>query len=174
MNIFLEKVHSCYRNGLDGRRDLRSFSGLYFFLRMAVFLLGLLCSYRRLKVNNNIWTTNAIWFPTVTVLMITALTIALIKPYQKNYMNYLDALLLSNIALCCLVLKAEIRVLMIIRLLFCSTMLVLNLIVVTKMFFKLSTCCNCNLWIRLRQTSTHNLQRVADEKTPITNRLAHQ
>ena len=67
MNIFLEKVHSCYRNGLDGGRDLRSFSGLYFFLRMAVFLIGLLCSYRRLKVNSNIWMTDATWFPTGAV-----------------------------------------------------------------------------------------------------------
>ena len=36
--------------------------------------------------------------------------------------NYLDALLLSNIVFCCLVLKAEIRVLMIIRLLFFTPM----------------------------------------------------
>ena len=104
VNIFVEKVHNCYRNGLDGGRDLRSFSGLYFFLRMAVFLVGLLSGVL-LKVNNNIWMNDAIWFPIGAVFMITALTVALIKPYQKNYMNYLDALLLSNIALCCLVRK---------------------------------------------------------------------
>ena len=167
VNIFVEKVHNCYRNGLDGGRDLRSFSGLYFFLRMAVFLVGLL-SDRLLKINNNIWMTDAIWFPIGTVLMITALTVALIKPYQKNYMNYLDTLLLSTIAFCCLVLKAEIHVLMVIRLLFFTLILVLILIVFTKMFFKVSTCCNrCNLWIHLRQNYTRNLQGVADEKTPI-------
>ena len=67
-----------------------------------------------------------------------------------------------------LVLKAEVRVLMIIRLLFFIPILVLILIVVTKMFFKLSTCCNrCNLWIHFRQHYTRNLQGVADEKTPI-------
>ena len=34
VNIFIEKFHSCYRNGLDGGRDMRSFSGLYFALRI--------------------------------------------------------------------------------------------------------------------------------------------
>ena len=77
MNIFVEKVHNCYRNGLDGGRDLRSFSGLYFFLRMAVFLFGPL-SVNLLKVNNNIWMTDVVWFPVGTVLMNTALIVALI------------------------------------------------------------------------------------------------
>ena len=101
VNIFVEKVQNCYRNGLDGGRDLRSFSGLYFLLKIAAFLVGLMCD-RLLKSNNNIWMTDALWFPVGTVFMITSLTVALIKPYQKNYMNYLDALLLSNNALCTL------------------------------------------------------------------------
>ena len=119
--------------------------------------------------------TDVIWFPSGAVLMITAVTVALIKPYQKSYMNYLDALLLSNIALCCLVLKAEIRVLVIMRLLYFTPILVLILIVFTKMFFKVSTCFNhCNWWINLRQTSTrnYNLRGVADEKTPIIKSAA--
>ena len=36
VNIFFEKLSGCYRNGLDGGRDMRSFSGLYFFLRKRV------------------------------------------------------------------------------------------------------------------------------------------
>ena len=39
LNIFTEKIQGCYRNGLDGDRDMRSFSGLYFFLRIVPFLL---------------------------------------------------------------------------------------------------------------------------------------
>ena len=67
VNIFVEKVHNCYRNGLDGGRDLRSFSGLYFFLRMAVFLVGLLWSVSLGMLSdglskknnvNNIWMTD--------------------------------------------------------------------------------------------------------------------
>ena len=34
VNIFLDKVYGCYRNGLDGGRDTRSFSGIYFFLQI--------------------------------------------------------------------------------------------------------------------------------------------
>ena len=40
MQILIDKVHSCYRNGLDGGQDMRSFSGLYFFLRAAVYLIS--------------------------------------------------------------------------------------------------------------------------------------
>ena len=87
---------------------------------------------------------------------------------QKNYMKYLDAVLLSTIALFCLVLKTEIGVLIIIKLLLLTPILILILIVVTKMFFKVSTCCNrCNLWIHLRQNYTRNFQGVADEKMPM-------
>ena len=43
INIFIEKIHGCYRNGLDGGQDMRSFSGLYFFLPyLIVSLLQLL------------------------------------------------------------------------------------------------------------------------------------
>ena len=49
MHTFLDKVYSSYRNGLDGRRDMRSFSGLYFFLVIAanitVLLSHLMSSY---------------------------------------------------------------------------------------------------------------------------------
>ena len=38
MNIFIDRVHSCYRNGLDGGRDMRSFSRPYFFLRFMFWL----------------------------------------------------------------------------------------------------------------------------------------
>ena len=54
VNLIVDKVHNCYRNGLDGGRDLRSFSGLYFFLRMALYLLGVLSGIL-LKKNNNIF-----------------------------------------------------------------------------------------------------------------------
>ena len=38
VQVFIDKVYSCYRNGLDGGRDMRSFSGLYFLLRLAAYL----------------------------------------------------------------------------------------------------------------------------------------
>ena len=41
IHIFTDKVYSCYRDGLDEGRDMRSFSGLYFFLRIAAYLCAL-------------------------------------------------------------------------------------------------------------------------------------
>ena len=37
LTIFVEKFHSCYRDGLDSGRDMRSFSGFYFLLRILEF-----------------------------------------------------------------------------------------------------------------------------------------
>ena len=34
VNIFIEKIHGCYRNDLDDGLDMRSFSGLYFLLQL--------------------------------------------------------------------------------------------------------------------------------------------
>ena len=39
LHIFIDRFHSCYRNGLDGGRDTRSFSGLYFVLRLTFWFL---------------------------------------------------------------------------------------------------------------------------------------
>ena len=177
VNIFVDKVHSCYRNGLEGGRDLRSFSGLYFFLRMTVYVISTL-SHIFLKVNDNVWSIDEIWFPTGTVFIITALTIALIKPYRKNYMNNLDALLLFNIALCCFVMTSGIPVLAIIRVLFFTPIIALNLINFSRMFFKVSSFkqlkrksynlkCTFKRWLRLGQNSSLNLQGIADERNSI-------
>ena len=89
VNIFVEKFHSCYRNGLDGGRDMRSFSGLYFALRI---LLPLFFITRRLLPQ---WSYEGILFSSAAIL------IALVRPYKKIYMNVLDTLLLSLLAMNC-------------------------------------------------------------------------
>ena len=98
LNIFVEKMQGCYRDGLDGGRDMRSFSGLYFFLRMIVFIvafLSYLISKRFMHVPElNIYSVGVL-------LLITTLTIALAKPYKKAYMNYLDVLQLSIFTVLC-------------------------------------------------------------------------
>ena len=72
--LFMEKFHSCYRDGLDGGRDMRSFAGLYFFLRM---LEGggitVICPNLGFET----------WFARGTLLSITAVIIALCRPYKK-------------------------------------------------------------------------------------------
>ena len=177
VNIFIEKMNSCFRNGLDGGRDMRSFSGLYFFLRMATYLVGVL-SYRFLKVTDNIWLINEIWYPTGTVFLITALTIALVKPYQKSYMNYLDVLLLSNLALCSFVMTTDIPTLLIIRILFItpiSIFILTTLIMLLRKFFKKfklvlpKSCCDCctsSKHFSVMQSSTQDTQLLAEEKLP--------
>ena len=89
ITIFVEKFHSCYRNGLNGGRDMRSFSGLYFVVRILApfhFLTRRFISQ---------WTYKAILTSSATML------IALVRPYKKTYMNVLDSLLLSTFAINC-------------------------------------------------------------------------
>ena len=38
MHTFMDKVYSCYRNGLDSGRDMRSFSGLYLFMAFITYI----------------------------------------------------------------------------------------------------------------------------------------
>ena len=94
INVFVEKIHVCYRNGLDGRRDMRSFSGLYFFLRMVAFLV--MCLSRALGRHHV-----SQWYSVSILLLITTIAMALAKPYRKAYMNYLDILLLSIFTVLC-------------------------------------------------------------------------
>lgn len=99
LNIFVEKVHGCYRNGLDGGRDMRSFSGLYFFTRIVLYVTGFLTK----KLSNNIWSVKEIWFFSGTVFFATTLVLGLVQPYKKDYMNYVDTLMLANLTLMCYV-----------------------------------------------------------------------
>ena len=90
--IFMEKFHSCYRDGLDGRRDMRPFSGIYFFLEIAL-ALAVLSLYDIFYFG--------FWFFRGTFFLITAVLIALTRPYKKMYMNICDTLLLSYLAIIC-------------------------------------------------------------------------
>ena len=93
VNIFIEKFHSSYRNGLDGGKDMRSFSGLYFGLRILSTLYFV--TYRYLPH----------WIYECILFLSSAMLIALVRPYKKTYMNVLDSLLLSLLAVNCLVLS---------------------------------------------------------------------
>ena len=96
--VFVEKFQSCYREGLDGGKDMRIFSSLYFLLRVfesfGILILYDLADFER-------------WFARGTLFSLTAVTIALCKPYKKSYMNITDALLLSHMALICHILSSN-------------------------------------------------------------------
>ena len=88
LSIFADKIHGDYKNGLNGGRDMRSLSGMYFILRVILSL--------SLSPFHGLYDPYAIG---CAALLGCALMIALLKPYSKPYMNYLDTVLLGNYAL---------------------------------------------------------------------------
>ena len=74
------------------------------------------------------------WYCIGTLFFIAALTIALAKPYQKAYMNYLDILLLSNIALLCFIVLSGSSMLLPTRILVAAPIVAFILIMVIRVF----------------------------------------
>ena len=87
LNIFVEKYYSCYRDGTDGGRDMRSLASMYFVLRVLHILV-----FQMTSLSSSLVTI---------VILYTAygIMIALVRPYKKTYMNVLDTLLMANLAL---------------------------------------------------------------------------
>ena len=90
IRIFVERYYSCYKDGLDGGRDMRSFAGFYFLLRYLLCLSASL-SYHS-KLLSSIPSTSSL------VFISAAMLVSLIRPYKRTYMNVLDTLLLSLLA----------------------------------------------------------------------------
>ena len=87
--IFVEKFHGCYRDGLNGGRDMRSLAGLYYFLRLAPFFF---------RINKHI-VVNAAWSYLLLLFLASTLLIALVRPYKKMYLNVVDTFLLADLTL---------------------------------------------------------------------------
>ena len=100
INTYLEKFYSCYRTGLDGGRDMRSFAGLYFAARVLLFLSNTIAIVLKISPNDPFYIRGII-------ITITALLIALCRPYKKTYMNVLDTILLLHFGLLCHLVSAE-------------------------------------------------------------------
>ena len=111
VHIFIDKVQSCYRNGLDGGRDMRSFSGIYFFLRGAVYLLSSVSH----ALQSYIFICD--WFTLGTLFFLASLTVAIAKPYCRAYMNYWDIAILSHLAITCYSLSSGAHALLLDRIL---------------------------------------------------------
>ena len=93
LHTFVEKFHGCYKDQLDGGRDMRCFSALYFFLRPVVIVIYLIRAFRF---------SYHMWFFAIVLFGGVAVLIAFVKPYKKSYMNFVDTLLLTLIAVLCL------------------------------------------------------------------------
>lgn len=91
LTTFVEKFHGCYRNGLNGGRDMRSFAGLYLFLRFIPFVFRI----NKYTVHGVGWSYLVLLFLTVTIL------IALVRPYRRMYMNLFDTFLLADLTYIC-------------------------------------------------------------------------
>ena len=100
MHTFIDKVHGSYKNGLDGKRDMRNFSGLFFFLRVVMPLVSDLSHFLRLYI------IFIRWFAIGTIFFFTSLIFAVAKPYRKTCMNYLDITILSHLAITCYALSS--------------------------------------------------------------------
>lgn len=93
LNIFVEKYYSCYRDGIDGGKDLRSMVSVYFLLRLLAQLLISFTFYR------TVFTFSAILYGGC------GLMIALVCPYKKAYMNIIDSLIFGFMTLISLMLS---------------------------------------------------------------------
>ena len=82
LNIFVEKFYCCYRDGLDGGRDRRSFASLHLICRLLGGLIG-----------NWSMVGSAVFFGGCSLLIL------LVRPCKKAYMNNIDALILALTAL---------------------------------------------------------------------------
>ena len=94
LNTFVEKYYGCYRDGLDGGKDMRSFAAFYFILRPMIFCTSKVMILLKISGNDPYLPWNAIF-------TIAALLIALCRPYKKTYMNILDTVLLIHFGLSC-------------------------------------------------------------------------
>ena len=132
MNIFADKLQISHRNGLDGGCDMRCFSGIFFNLRIAVFIcIGVF----HLIVNINGWIIVGIIFTMISLIL------TLTTPYQKTYMNIFDALLVFNLAILCFLFGSNISFTIITRLLLAAPIVfIVALILLRNLHQQLNSC----------------------------------
>ena len=80
LNIFMEKFYSCYRDGLDGGRDMRSFASLHLFIRLLTLLV-------------------VIWVNPTILYGICCILVLLVKPCKESLMHNTDGFILGFLAL---------------------------------------------------------------------------
>ena len=89
INTFLDKYYYCYRDGLDGGRDMRSFISFYYFVHWLILALSTI----ELPLPGLFVNMTDIVFAVISVL------IAIVRPYKKTYMNTVDTLVLANLGI---------------------------------------------------------------------------
>ena len=98
LNIFMEKYHCSYRDGLDGTKDMRSFSGIYFLLRIIIYSAEAF-SRATIKLDS--------YFVQKFIFSVAALNLASSRPYKRKHMNIMDCILLFHMAtFCCIIIAS--------------------------------------------------------------------
>ena len=155
--VFTDKIQNCYSNGLDGGRDMRSFSGFYFYLRLMFHIVSLIF-YNLLETKRGI--------SLGLTFFLSALIIAIARPYHKLYMNIIDVLLLTNIALVCCSGLPILYLLLITPIVGFFLLLLLKIVHYKKFFKKMKSltakCCS-NLRLQ-RAIQTTKLSQISESQ----------
>ena len=91
LRVFVETFQWCYKDGIEGTRDFRSLSGLYFALRT---VRGIGRVVADLSLGNGIFS----WIYSALLFIILLLVFALARPYKTKQMNLPDSLFTSLMA----------------------------------------------------------------------------
>ena len=92
LHTFMEAFQGQYKDGTNGTRDFRIVSALYLIFRIGV-LLAYLCT--QTIIDDHAYG----WLATAVVLVSTSLFFAIMKPYNVNYFNAIDSIILAMLAL---------------------------------------------------------------------------
>ena len=140
LRCFVERFQGCYKDVTHGenQKDMRSFSALYFFLRIMALIAVLF-----LRIFDDA-SYQMVWFPIGIVVLIAAILIAFCKPYKKALMNVVDTLLLMHFSLLCFLMSVgctfnKVYIWPIIKLLFLVPFAVFILWLVLSTVFKTKT-----------------------------------
>ena len=98
--------------------------------------------------------------------------IAIIRPYQKAYMSYIDALLLSNLALCCFVMTSKVFIPLVTKILFVPPMVCFILVLLRKAYASINLkkpfcrCCKLRVSKPMQQSekSADDVEAIVSEE----------
>jgi len=97
LHVFVEMFQGCYKDGVNGTKDFRPLAGLYLVVRIALMTSGDGETHSSLALA---------WFLRAIVTIATSLFIATVRPYERNYMNVLESLILALLGLLSLLMLA--------------------------------------------------------------------
>ena len=141
LTTFVEKFHGYYKDGLDGGRDMRSFSGFHYFVILVT----------------SIYPSWSYW----TVLFLAAgLLVAYLKPYKDHYVVVLDTFIFAYATFLCHLLSTDYFLTRRTQFFVCALVpaFVFGLYLLIKFCLKLKKICNdgnCWCYVR-RQTETES------------------